>query len=397
MRNLYILSFIILFLSCSPQNKDEQYTIRKGTFSASIVESGELQALNNNVIVVPPINWRYVQQLKLTSLVEHGTRVKAGDTIAEIDQSSLMKTLFDMQSRLEVEQTTLDKLLIQQSTSEEEIKTDIQTQEATYALAKLQLDKFKFETEKRQQIKKLEFQKATIALNKAKERMKAHIITSKKSLFIERIRIRQIQNNIKDLNKNLAYFTIKAPINGMVQIRSNEETNVTLKVGDRVWPGYPLASIPDLTKMKVLAKVNENDIGKLKLGLKTLVRLQALPDAAFEGKITRINPICYSPETDSKIKVFDFDILLQKSDILLKPGMSVSCEVFFADYKKAFYVENECIIRSDSTDYIVLEKGHKQCPVTLGPSNNKFTIVYGDVKEGEKVLPINSLQTSLKP
>jgi HlyD family secretion protein len=398
MRNLCFLSFIGLFLiSCSSVDKDEQYTIRKGTFSASIVESGELQAVNNNIIVVPGINWRYASQLKLTSLAEHGIKVKAGDIIAEIDQSSIMKTLFDMQSKLEVEQTTLDKLLIQQSTSKEEIKTDILTQEATYSLAKLQLDKFKFETEKRQQIKKLEFEKATIALKKAKDRMDANEITSKKNLFIEKVRIRQIQNNIKDIKKYLPYFTIKAPVDGMLEIRRNYETNSPLKVGDRVWPGLPLASVPDLSKMKVLAKVNENDIGKLKLGLKTLIRLQAFPDAAFEGKITRINPICYSPEADSKVKVFDFDILLQKSDNLLKPGMSVSCEVFFADYKKTLYIENECIIRNDSSDYIVLEKGRKRCPVKLGPSNNKFTIIYGDVSEGEKILPINALQTQTKP
>jgi multidrug efflux pump subunit AcrA (membrane-fusion protein) len=395
---IIIITIIWLFvISCTHNSADEQYTIRKGTFSASLVEAGELQAVNNNVILIPGINWQYVQQLKLTALVEHGTKVKKGDVVAEVDRSSIMKTLFDMESRLEVEQTTLDKMLIEQSTQKEEIKTSILAQEASFSLSKLQLEKMKFETEKRQQIKKLEFQRATIALEKAKERMKAHEITSNKSIFIQKVRLRQIQNNIKDVKMNLDYFVIKAPVDGMIEIRRNYETNTSLKVGDRVWPGYPIASVPDLTVMEVLAKINENDIGKLKMGLKTLVRLQAMPDKAFEGTVSRINPICYSPERDSKVKVFDFDVLLSQSSEILKPGMSVSCEVFFADFKKVFYIENECIIRSDTANYIVLAKDKKYLPVTLGASNNKFTIVNGNIKEGDKALPLKELQTEKKP
>jgi HlyD family secretion protein len=401
LKNFLYLSILIFFcfsvFSCSTNKEEEPYTIRKGSFSASFVESGELQAVNNNVIVVPGINWRYVQQLKLTSLVDHGTKVKAGDVIAEIDKSSLMKTLFDMESRLEVEQTALDKLLIQQSTQREVLNTDVKVQEASFALAKLQMEGSKFESAKRQQITKMQFEKATIAMNKVQERVKANEITSKKNIFIQNVRVQQIKNNIKDVKKNLDYFLIKAPVSGMVEIRRNFETNTPLKVGDRVWPGYPIASVPDLTKMKVLAKINENDIGKLRMGQKTLVRLQAMPDQSFEGKVVRINPICYSPEEDSKVKVFDFDILLDKTETVLKPGMSVSCEVFFADYKKVLYIENECIVRNDSVNYIVLQKGHKNCPVTLGASNNKFTIVTGDFKEGDKVIPVKDLQTTTKP
>jgi multidrug efflux pump subunit AcrA (membrane-fusion protein) len=395
MRNILIFSFLLLIVfSCTSIKKDEQYTIRKGSFSASVVESGELQAVNNNVIVVPGINWRYANQMKLTSLVDHGTRVKKGDVIAEIDKSSLMKTLFDIQSRLEVEQTSLDKMLIQQSTQKEEIEADIAAQEATYSLAKLQLERSKFDTEKRQTIKKLEFERATITLNRVKERKKAHDITSSKSLYIQKIRIKQIKDNIKDIEQNLTYFVIKAPVDGMIEIRRNWDTDQLLKVGDRIWPGYPVASIPDLSKMKVLAKVNETDISKFKLALPVDVRLQAYPDSAFNGKITRIFPICYSPEEDAKVKVFDFEILLSKSGEMLKPGMSVSCEVFFAQLDKVFYIENECIIRSDSASYIVLEKNKEYCPVTLGPSNNKFTIVSGKISEGDKVIPVSAIQTT---
>ena len=391
---IHILALFILIASCSHKVNDEQFTIRKGPFKASLVETGELQAVNTNVVTVGGINWRYANQLKLTFLVDHGKQVKKGDIIAEIDKSSLMKTLFDMQSRLEVEETALDKMLIQQSTTDEQIKTEILAQEATYSLAKLQIEKFKFETEKKQTIKKLEYDKATIALQKVKNKEKANNITSQKAIFIQKVKIRQIKNSIKDVEGNLTYFTIRAPISGMVEIRNNFETQQMLKVGDRIWPGYPIASIPDLTSMKVLAKINEIDIGKLKLDQPCEIRLQAYAQKSFEGKITRIFPICYSPDQDSKVKVFDFEILLSKAEDILKPGMSVSCEVFFVQYDKVAYVENECIVHSDSASYIVPKKGRKYCPVTLGATNNKFTIITGDFKVGDKLVPLSELQTS---
>ena len=74
--------------------------------------------------------------------------------------------------------------------------------------------------------------------------------------------------------------------------------------------------------------------------------------------------------------------------------MSVSCEVFFARYDKVNYVENECIVRSDTATYIVLEKNNQYIPVELGASNNKFTIITGEFKKGDKVIPVNTLQTS---
>jgi HlyD family secretion protein len=398
MQKIIILIYLsLLIVSCSKSDQELKYTIRKGKFDASLIESGELQAVNTNVIVIPGINWRYANQLKLTSLIEHGSKVKKGDIIAEIDKSSLMKTLFDHQSRLEVEETALDKMLIQQSTTAEQIKTEILAQEATYSLAKLQLEKFKFESDKKQKIKTLEFEKATIALQKAKDRQKANDITSQKSIYIQKVKIQQTKNTIKDIERNLKYFTIHSPFDGMVEIRHNFETNQMLKVGDRIWPGYPIAAIPDLSIMKVSAKINETDIGKLKLWQLAHIRLQAFPKQTFNGKITRIFPICYSPEKDSKVKVFDFEILLDKSDHVLKPGMSVSCEVFFAQYEKVTYIENECIVRSDSASYIVLEKNREYKPVRLGASNNKFTIIDGDIKEGDKAIPLHSLQTSLNP
>ncbi len=63
------------------------------------------------------------------------------------------------------------------------------------------------------------------------------------------------------------------------------------KVGDTPYQGQILASIPDVTWMKVKTYVNESDAKKIYKGMKVIVRLDALPSVPFNGSITEISKI----------------------------------------------------------------------------------------------------------
>lgn len=392
MRPLIIILTIMAFGSSCKNLIDNENTVRKGNFDASIIETGELKAVNINAIIAPNIDWKYGSQLKLTFLLDHGAKVKAGDKIAEIDKSSLMKTLLDFENRYEMEQTNLDKLLIQQNTQNQDIKSEISALEASFSMAKLQVEKFKFETEKKQKIKKLEFDKASIALTKAQKRYQANLITSEKTRQIQQIKIVQIKNTIADIKRNLDLLVIKSPFTGILQLSNNPEKGELFKVGDRIWPGLCIASVPNLDKMKVVAQVNETDVSKIKVRQPVIVRLQAFPNVPFDATLTKTWPICYKKDNQSNVNVFDFEVMVSKSDPLLKPGMSVSCEVFYEKIKNVYYIENECIIQNGDHHYIILEKDKAQRKVLVGPKNNRFTVIYGDLKEGEKAVPAIDLQ-----
>ena len=57
-----------------------------------------------------------------------------------------------------------------------------------------------------------------------------------------------------------------------------------------------------------------------------MVRLDALPKVAFDGKVTYIGKLCRQKERNSRQKVFDVEVEILKPDERLKPGMTVSCE-----------------------------------------------------------------------
>lgn len=395
--NIYLfLTLAAILFSCSSRDKNrEAYTIQKDNFEASLIESGELQALNASYIVMPFLNWKFGWQYKITDLKGHGDKVKPGDVVARIDNSPIMKAKIETQNNLDMQQANLNKLLVQKISQEESQLSSLSIAQATYDLAKLQLDKFKFESEKRQRVKKLEFDMATIALNKVKVINKLSLVSLEKTLHIQQIRVTQLKNELKDVDKTLGLLDIKCPYAGLFQVSINEETRQLVKIGDKIWPGFKIGKVPDLSKMKIQSTINETDISKLELNQKVLVRLDAYPIKPFTGKITKIGRISYKKDNDSNVKVFDYEVILDKADPILKPGMTVSCEIIFANLKNTYFVENECILSKGKDYYVLLENGRKELPVKLGPKQSKYTVIYGDIRQGQKLVPADLVNVKI--
>jgi hypothetical protein len=163
------------------------------------------------------------------------------------------------------------------------------------------------------------------------------------------------------------------------------------RLGDEVYLGAPVARIPDIREMMVRGFVMENDISKIKPGLKTIVRLDALPSVPFNGIITEVGRVCI--EKDNK-KVFPATVLISESDLRLKPGMTVSCEYITYESKDEIYVPNNCLLEENKHFYLFTRKRGKlkKTEVKTGPSNNMFTIVSGDLTPGQALeLPENIL------
>jgi multidrug efflux pump subunit AcrA (membrane-fusion protein) len=183
-------------------------------------------------------------------------------------------------------------------------------------------------------------------------------------------------------------FTLRAPGDGIIEYYKNRRTGNKTAVGDQPWWGSPLMGLPDLSRMKVLTSVDETDIGRVAVGQKTIVRIDAYPQHTFEGKVTSLSRISRQKEKDSEEKVFDVEVLLDGTHPVLKPGMTVSCDLVVADLAEALYVDNDAVRRDDDGFCMYVKRlfGARRVPVTLGPRNTDWTVVVGDVDEGDRVL-----------
>jgi len=388
------LAGMLFLISCTTKNTTSKSAIQKGNFKATIIETGELQAVNAVSINMPPIGFKYGWQFKIIDLVENGAIVKVGEKIAKIDQSSVRKKIIELETQLNLEQANLNKQIIEQDNQENSLKTVLEEEQANYELKKLEMETFKFESSQKRNIKKLEFEQVQINREKAIKNIQRQKIITENQIKIQQLKVNQIKLDIEDAYKAINKLNITSPINGIVQIKENRRSKQNFKIGDEIFLGQPFALVPDINLMKVKTSINELDYKKVHIGQKVKVRLDALPEVAFDGKICSLGKLSKPKEKDSKIKIFDAEVTILNHDERLKPGMTVSCEIFYADLQNVLYVHNDCLLRENGKYYIYPEKDLKQ-EVKIGFSNNKYTVIQCELKEGQALFQIGKKNRSV--
>lgn len=290
-----------------------------------LVETGELSAVQTKAFVLPRLG-RF-GSFRIIGIEEHGKQIQPGDSVIQLDPTDVTKYIVERETALESQLASLEKMLVNQENRDSETESTIKSELATYELRKLTLEAAQFESERTKQIKQLEFEQATIALNLAKRKLELNAIINANDLKIQQIRVDQIKKDIQNAYNILPQLTVRTTIPGIFQITRNWRSGQLLQVGDEVWRGNAMASVPDLTWMKVDTQINENDFLRIKVGDKVLVRLDALPEVSFEGWVSNIGLFCHAKDPNKpRHKVFDVEVRIKVSDERLKPGMTVSCE-----------------------------------------------------------------------
>ncbi|MBQ5371070.1 MAG: efflux RND transporter periplasmic adaptor subunit [Bacteroidaceae bacterium] len=323
MKHVAKLLLISLLVACEGGIFDSDKVI--DVEQRTIVETGELSAVRTKAFVMP--RFGRFGSFRIIGLAEHGKVIQTGDSVIQLDPADVTKYIVDRETALESQLASLEKMLVNQENRDSQAESTIKSELATYELRKLTYEAAQFESERTKRIKELEFQQATIQLNLAKRRLELNAIINENDLKIQQIRVEQIKKDIQDAYDIIPQLTIRSTIPGIFQITRNHRTGQLLKIGDEVWRGNTMASVPDLSWMKVETQINENDFLRIKEGDTVLVRLDALPEVAFEGRIADIGLFCHPKDYNKpRQKVFDVEVRLLVSDERLKPGMTVSCE-----------------------------------------------------------------------
>lgn len=326
-RIYFIICFtlsLILLASCGKKARHEDQAVNDD--SLRLMETGELAASETKAFVLP-IFGRYWYRMKIIKIVEHGTIVHKGDSIIEFDPSEIQKYIIEKGNSLVKEKASLENLKISQSNTISEMEADQKSLEATFNLKKLEMEYVKFESKKTQKIKELQFEQAKINYKKSLRNMKYTRIINKNNLKIQEMRVRQLEKKVNDAKGTVKKLVMYSTTDGIFQISKSRRTKTYYKAGDDVWVGQKLGNVPNLNNMKVETAVNETDITKIKKGQRVIVRMDALPNVEFEGRISNIGLLCHHYDnSEDERKIFDVDVQLLETDERLKPGMTVSCE-----------------------------------------------------------------------
>jgi len=128
-------------------------------------------------------------------------------------------------------------------------------------------------------------------------------------------------SDIKKVKQNLAYATIYSPIDGVVLDRAVDEGQ-TVAASFSTPTLFTIAN--DLTRMQVIANVDEADIGEVADGQKVTFTVDAFPDDVFNGSVIQVR---LQPTTTSNVVTYEVVVNAPNPDYKLKPGLTANITI----------------------------------------------------------------------
>jgi HlyD family secretion protein len=148
------------------------------------------------------------------------------------------------------------------------------------------------------------------------------------------------QANLEVARERMSETTIRAPISGTVIERLVEVGQVISSATQVVGGGTLLMKMADLTEVQVRTLVDETDIGRVRPGLPTEIRVEAFRDRVFRGRVLKIEPQAI---VQQNVTMFPVIIRIDNRERLLKPGMSAEVTIQVARSDDALVVPNQAI------------------------------------------------------
>lgn len=162
----------------------------------------------------------------------------------------------------------------------------------------------------------------------------------------------------------------------------------------------------DLTRMQVLANIDEADVGQLKAGSKVSFTVDAYPTDTFRGSISQVR---LAPTTVQNVVTYTAVVEVANPDLKLKPGMTANVTVSVAESANVLAVPNTALrFRPDTAPaprrnnsgpvlWKVENGAMKPVNVQTGVTDGLRTeIVFGDLKEGDVVAVASTSTTGAK-
>jgi HlyD family secretion protein len=373
---------------------------QRGTFVARVIERGVLTAYRTTTFSAP--NMRRGGSAQILEMAEEGSIVQPGDLIVLFDSSTLEQQIEERQLAVERAEASLRRALAQQESQMASLEASYQQQQHSYEQAVLNRSRLEFESVIQQKQEEISFQKSEMALQRAKEAIDQQRAINETSLTRQRTTLQRETSELEELRAELENTELYADTPGLVTYATTFGQNglTKIKVGDAPYPGQSIIELPDLSRMKVDIGVSELDIHKVAVGQKALVQLDALPEKTFTATVTDVSPLASRVGT-SQIKAFDCTVVLDNTDLALRPGMTAQVMIITHYIPDALQVPVEAVFYQAGDPVVfALNGGVETVPVTVGPENGNFVVIEAGLQEGTVValrdpyIRLEALQTA---
>jgi len=193
--------------------------------------------------------------------------------------------------------------------------------------------------------------------------------------------IEQAQIDLQEAEADLSYAQLLAPIDGTITV-------IDAVVGEKVTTDISAGIyIADLTALELTVSVSEVDIGKVSVGQPAQISLDAYPDRAFSGEVTRI-----APTSVSDTGVVNYEVAIQLDDLNLdgvKAGMTAVASLLGDETENAWLAPTTSVFEFEGESYVrvVTNEGDTRVSVTPGTVQGDWIVVQSaELQAGDEVL-----------
>jgi len=210
---------------------------------------------------------------------------------------------------------------------------------------------------------------------------------------------------ITQAQETLSYTTITSPIDGVVT-RINAEVGELVMTGIMNTPGTVIMEVGDLSAMLAVAEVDEVDVGKLEVGQKATVHVDAYPDRKFTGVVDSI--ALAHTMSFTRTKYFRTEILLEDTEEKFHSGLTAHVDIETRKHTDVLKVPTQAVlgrdvdnlplkIRENSPDvdttktyvtvvYRYVDGKSVVTPVKIGQCDLTHTIIKSGITEEDKIV-----------
>ena len=267
---------------------------------------------------------------------------------------------------------------------------DLQTAEANLALLK----NYTY----RRQMDELESNvyQNSMALERTQRSSKADVVQAEAQLLARELELNRQKQRLAKFITQIANSKILAPADGLViyatSARGNWRGNTEpLDEGQEVFERQELIYLPTAATFNAEIKVHETNLKKIYTGLPVRIRIDALPNMIFQGKINRIAPL---PDASSMfmnpdLKLYNTVVEIDGESDILKSGMNCEAEIIVEQHPNVLYMPVQCVVRREgqSIAFVKNAQGEPEARVIeVGADNNRMVHIISGLKENEEVL-----------
>ena len=353
--------------------------VERGTMRRSVVATGKVEPIT-------PVEIKSKANGIIEKLyVDVDQLVQPGQVLAELDRENLTARLRQARANLQAAEAA------QEGAAAQLKKDEIQAEAPDVAFTRRNAERAR-QLFDQKLVSQSGLDDATSALEQALNRQQAaqgQLVISRAKVSEAVANVAQSRAAVENAEEDLANATIKAPIRATVLTRDVEIGSPVSSILNLGANGTLVFTLGDIDRVFVRGKVDEADIGRVRIGQPASITTETFRDRVFQGRVTQISPIGVDKDN---VTTFEVKVSIDNPGKELKANMTANAEIILEEFPDSLLVPDAAVFYDDrhnaSVDLLDSSSrtGRRRVPVQAGVGNGtKMQIVRG-INAGDKVV-----------